>query len=147
MIAPQLTFHWLRWFITASNTPRAISTPSPNGAPISMASISSFPSVGREHILCAWKAPRLGQETLKFGRIEAISDPMRELIEDLWPELVHKLADKAAVIGASSPTHRPTRTRTVCAQSASGSPGGRQELFGTIAQSLNLEHELHHTGS
>jgi hypothetical protein len=91
MIAPQLTFHWLRWFIPASNTPRAISTPSPNGAPISMASISSFPSVGREHILCAWKAPRLGQETLKFERLEAISDPMRDLIEDLWPELVHKL--------------------------------------------------------
>lgn len=57
-----LPFHWLRWFITASNTPRAISTPSPNGAPISMASISSFPGVGREHILCVWKASRLGQE-------------------------------------------------------------------------------------
>jgi hypothetical protein len=42
MIAPQLPFHWLRWFVTASNTPRAISTPSPNGPPISIASISSF---------------------------------------------------------------------------------------------------------
>jgi hypothetical protein len=29
MIAPELPFHWLRWFVTASNTPRAISTPSP----------------------------------------------------------------------------------------------------------------------
>jgi hypothetical protein len=27
-----------------------------------MASISSFPIIRREHILCDWKAPRLGQE-------------------------------------------------------------------------------------
>jgi hypothetical protein len=76
-------FHWLRWFITASNTPRAISTPSPNGAPIIIASISSFP-IRREHILCDWKAPRLGQE------IEEVSDEMRAVIEDLWAE--HKPA-------------------------------------------------------
>jgi hypothetical protein len=31
------------------------------------------------------------KEVLKFERFEAISDPMRESIEDLWPELVHKL--------------------------------------------------------
>ena len=31
---------------------------------------------------------------LGFERIESISDPMRELIEDLWPELVHKLPPK-----------------------------------------------------
>jgi hypothetical protein len=31
------------------------------------------------------------KEVLEFDRMEAISDPMRELIEDLWPELVHKL--------------------------------------------------------
>jgi hypothetical protein len=30
---------------------------------------------------------RIHKEVLKFERIEAISDPMRELIEDLWPEL------------------------------------------------------------
>ena len=35
-----------------------------------LASISSFP-ISREHILCDWKAPRLGQE------IEEISDEMR----------------------------------------------------------------------
>jgi hypothetical protein len=34
------------------------------------------------------------KEVLKFERIEAISDPMRELIEDPWPELVHKLPPK-----------------------------------------------------
>ena len=34
---------------------------------------------------------RIHKEVLEFERIEAISDPMRELVEDLWPELVHKL--------------------------------------------------------
>jgi hypothetical protein len=37
---------------------------------------------------------RIHKEVLKFERIEAISDPMRELIEDLWPELAHKLPPK-----------------------------------------------------
>ena len=29
-----------------------------------------------------------------FKHIEAISEPMRELIEDLWPELANKLPPK-----------------------------------------------------
>jgi hypothetical protein len=37
---------------------------------------------------------RIHKEVLSFERIEAVSDPMRELIEDLWPELVHKLPSK-----------------------------------------------------
>ena len=37
---------------------------------------------------------RMHKEILGFERIESISDPMRELIEDLWPELVHKLPPK-----------------------------------------------------
>jgi hypothetical protein len=37
---------------------------------------------------------RIHREILSFERIEAISDPMRELIEDLWPELVDKLPPK-----------------------------------------------------
>jgi hypothetical protein len=37
---------------------------------------------------------RIHQEIVSFERIEAISDPMRELIEDLWPELVNKLPPK-----------------------------------------------------
>jgi hypothetical protein len=37
---------------------------------------------------------RIHREVLDFERIEAISDPMRELIEDLWPELVTKLPPK-----------------------------------------------------
>ena len=38
---------------------------------------------------------RIHKEVLDFERIEAISDPMRELIEDLWPELVRKLPPKS----------------------------------------------------
>ena len=34
---------------------------------------------------------RIHKEVLDFEHIEAISEPMRELIEDLWPELVSKL--------------------------------------------------------
>jgi hypothetical protein len=34
------------------------------------------------------------KEFLEFECFEAISDSMRELIEDLWPELVHKLPPK-----------------------------------------------------
>jgi hypothetical protein len=37
---------------------------------------------------------RIHGEIVKFERIEAISDPMRELIEDLWPQLVHKPPQK-----------------------------------------------------
>jgi hypothetical protein len=37
---------------------------------------------------------RINKQVLEFKRIEAISDPMRELIEDLWPELVPKLPPK-----------------------------------------------------
>ena len=38
---------------------------------------------------------RIHKEVLDFKHIEAISEPMRELIEDLWPELVNKLPPKA----------------------------------------------------
>jgi len=38
---------------------------------------------------------RIHREVLDYERIEAISETMRELIEDLWPELVNKLPPKA----------------------------------------------------
>jgi hypothetical protein len=38
---------------------------------------------------------RIHKEVLDFKQIEAISEPMRELIEDLWPELANKLLPKA----------------------------------------------------
>ena len=37
---------------------------------------------------------RIHKEVLEFESIEAIFDPMCELIEDLWPELVYKLPPK-----------------------------------------------------
>ena len=43
----------------------------------------------------ASKLMRRSMDVLDFERIEAISEPMRELIEDLWPELVNKLPPKA----------------------------------------------------
>jgi hypothetical protein len=37
---------------------------------------------------------RVHKEVLEFERIEAVSDEMRKLIEELWPELAHKLPPK-----------------------------------------------------
>ena len=34
------------------------------------------------------------KELLEYQRIDFISDGMRAVIEDLWPELVHKLPPK-----------------------------------------------------
>jgi hypothetical protein len=47
-----------------------------------------------EGIIMSDEIERIHKEVLEFERIEAISDPMRELIEDLWPELAHKLPPK-----------------------------------------------------
>ena len=38
---------------------------------------------------------RIHREVLDFKHIEAVSEPMRELIEDLWPELANKLPPRA----------------------------------------------------
>jgi hypothetical protein len=35
------------------------------------------------------------REVLDFKHIEDVSEPMRELIENLWPELLPKLPPKA----------------------------------------------------
>jgi len=45
-------------------------------------------------IIMSDEIERIHKEVLEFESIEAISDPMRELIEDLWPELVYKLPPK-----------------------------------------------------
>ena len=34
------------------------------------------------------------QELLEFEIVDSVSDPMRELIDDLWPALAHKLPPK-----------------------------------------------------
>jgi hypothetical protein len=48
------------------------------------------PRVFEGRVIMSDEIERINKEVLKFERIEAISDSMRELIEDLWPELVHK---------------------------------------------------------
>jgi hypothetical protein len=53
----------------------------------------------RRHLLAAGRiimSDEIGRIKgfLEFERIEAVSDSMRELIEDLWPELVHRLQKK-----------------------------------------------------
>jgi hypothetical protein len=52
------------------------------------------PRVFDGRVIMSDEIERIHNEVLKFERIEAISDPMRELIEDLWPELTHKLPPK-----------------------------------------------------
>jgi hypothetical protein len=52
------------------------------------------PRVFDGRIIKSDEIERIHTEVLEFEHIEAISDPMRELIEDLWPELVHKLPPK-----------------------------------------------------
>jgi len=49
------------------------------------------PRVFDGRIIMSDEIERIHKEVLEFESIEAISDPMRELIEDLWPELVYKL--------------------------------------------------------
>jgi hypothetical protein len=39
---------------------------------------------------------QLHREILKLDRIEVVADDMRELIEDVWPELAHKLPAREA---------------------------------------------------
>jgi hypothetical protein len=52
------------------------------------------PRVFDSRVIMADEIERIHKDLLQFERIEAISDPMRELIEELWPELVHKLPPK-----------------------------------------------------
>jgi hypothetical protein len=49
------------------------------------------PCVFDSRVIMPDEIERIHKDLLQFERIEAISDPMRELVEDLWPELVHKL--------------------------------------------------------
>jgi hypothetical protein len=44
------------------------------------------PRVFEGRVIMSDEIERIHKEVLKFERIEAVSDPMRELIEDLWPE-------------------------------------------------------------
>ena len=48
---------------------------------------------------------RIHKEVLDFKRIEANSQPMRELIEDLWPELANT-AEGQLTDGSQTSSHR-----------------------------------------
>ena len=52
------------------------------------------PRIFEGRVMLPDEIEQIHQELLEFEIIEAVSDPMRELIEDLWPELVHKLPPK-----------------------------------------------------
>jgi hypothetical protein len=52
------------------------------------------PRVFEGRVIMLDEIERIHKEVLEFESIEAISDPMRELIEDLWPELKYKLPPK-----------------------------------------------------
>jgi hypothetical protein len=52
------------------------------------------PRVFDSRVIMPDEIERIHKDLLQFERIEAVSDPMRELIEELWPELVHKLPPK-----------------------------------------------------
>ena len=52
------------------------------------------PRVFEGRVMLPDEIERIHQEILEFEMIETVSDPMRQLIEDLWPELVHKLPSK-----------------------------------------------------
>jgi hypothetical protein len=52
------------------------------------------PRVFDGRVITSDEIERIHKEVLEFERTEAVSDPMRELIEDLWPELTHKLPPK-----------------------------------------------------
>jgi hypothetical protein len=45
------------------------------------------PRVFDSRVIMPDEIERIHKDLLQFERIEAISDPMRELIEELWPEL------------------------------------------------------------
>ena len=51
--------------------------------------------VGNE-VMTSADLERPQKELLEFERIDHVSDEMRAVIEDLWPELVHKLPPKDA---------------------------------------------------
>jgi hypothetical protein len=63
------------------------------------------PSIFEGRIMLPDEIEQIHKEVLEFERIDAISDPMRELIEELWPQLAHKLPPpkrRRAPIGGST---------------------------------------------
>jgi hypothetical protein len=55
------------------------------------------PRIISDHIMVQEDFERLHKFLLETECLSEVSDDMRELIEDEWPELVHKLPPKAPV--------------------------------------------------
>jgi hypothetical protein len=49
------------------------------------------PRIFEGRVMMPGEIERVHKEILEFERIEAISEPMRKLVEELWPELLYKL--------------------------------------------------------
>ena len=55
------------------------------------------PRVISDHIMVQEDFERLHKFLLETERLSEVSDDMRELVEEEWPELVHKLPPKAPI--------------------------------------------------
>jgi hypothetical protein len=54
------------------------------------------PRIISDHIMMQEDFERLYKFLLETERLSEVSDDMRELVEQEWPELVHKLPPKAS---------------------------------------------------
>jgi hypothetical protein len=52
------------------------------------------PRIVRGQVMMPADLQRLHKELLTSERIKVVYDEMREVIEELWPELIHKLPPK-----------------------------------------------------
>jgi hypothetical protein len=55
------------------------------------------PRIISDHIMVQEDFERLHKFLLETERLSEVSDDMRELIEDEWPELMHKLPQKGPI--------------------------------------------------
>src|SRR5262249_3500462 len=73
---------------------RVTSTPTKPTRRVSKQKRRYEPRIFEGRVMIPDEIERIHKEILELERIEAISEPMRELVEKLWPELVYKLPPK-----------------------------------------------------
>jgi hypothetical protein len=52
------------------------------------------PRIFQGRVMTATEQRQLYNELVKLKRFDVVSDEMRRLIEEVWPELVHKLPSR-----------------------------------------------------
>jgi hypothetical protein len=52
------------------------------------------PRIFQDRVMTATEQRQLYNELVKLKRFDVVSDEMRRLIEEVWPELVHKLPSR-----------------------------------------------------